>query len=284
MAYIYDILLNFNEDFFEFYDWNKNDKIIHIKKIPIYQVDNKTLKDILHNKIKINGDFLTLIKDKTEEIIFSFEKSFKEKGWSFKYIKQAYRHFPKEVELIRALSYHSVGENKFDEAIEYCHQALMYVKDDITRSEIWGDIGDIEAHRNERKRHYKAYDKALQYNPDNHSVLNNYAYFLSEEGRNLEQALAMASRAISLSKSNATYLDTMAWVLYKLGRYDEAKRYMQQALSLDREKSVEMALHYGDILFALGDKFMAELYWRKALERGADVKEIEARFKMSKQQ
>ncbi|MBR3678157.1 MAG: tetratricopeptide repeat protein [Alistipes sp.] len=203
---------------------------------------------------------------------------------AFKYIKQAYRHFPKEVELIRALSYHSVGENRFDEAIEYCHQALMYVKDDIARSEIWGDIGDIEAHRNEKKRCYKAYDKALQYNPDNHSVLNNYAYFLSEEGRNLEQALAMASRAISLSKSNATYLDTMAWVLYKLGRYDEAKRYMQQALSLDREKSVEMALHYGDILFALGDKFMAELYWRKALERGADVKEIEARFKMSKQQ
>jgi tetratricopeptide (TPR) repeat protein len=76
----------------------------------------------------------------------------------------------------------------------------------------------------------------------------------------------------------------MAWVLYKLGRYDEAKKYMQQALSLDREKSMEMALHYGDILFALGDRFMAELYWRKALERGADVKGIEERFKLSKQQ
>ena len=103
-----------------------------------------------------------------------------------------------------------MGENRFDEAIEYCHQALMYVKDDITRSEIWGDIGDIEAHRNEKKRCYKAYDKALQYNPDNHSVLNNYAYFLSEEGRNLEQALAMASRAISVTRILAPVLRSSA--------------------------------------------------------------------------
>ena len=201
-----------------------------------------------------------------------------------KYTKFALQHFPEDVDLIRSQVFLSTDKQQWAEAIEYCHQALACAKDDITRSELWGTIGDIEQMRNERKRHYKAYEKALQYNPDNHSVLNNYAYHLSEEGRNLEQALAMASRAISLSKSNATYLDTMAWVLYKLGRYDEAKKYMQQALSLDREKSMEMALHYGDILFALGDRFMAELYWRKALERGADVKGIEERFKLSKQQ
>ena len=53
---------------------------------------------------------------------------------------------------------------------------------------------------------------------------------------------------------------------------------MQQALSLDRSKSPEYSLHYGDILFALGEEFMAKVYWRKALERGADAKEIERRF------
>jgi tetratricopeptide (TPR) repeat protein len=70
----------------------------------------------------------------------------------------------------------------------------------------------------------------------------------------------------------------MAWVLYKLGRYAEAKKYMQQALSLDRQQSAELALHYGDILYALGEEFMAKTYWRKALERGADKEEIEKRF------
>jgi hypothetical protein len=53
---------------------------------------------------------------------------------------------------------------------------------------------------------------------------------------------------------------------------------MQQALSLDRTKSSELALHYGDILHALGEEFMAKTYWRKALERGADKEDIERRF------
>jgi len=109
-------------------------------------------------------------------------------------------------------------------------------------------------------------------------VLNNYAYFLALDNRNLERALTMITRALALAKNNSTYLDTMAWVLYRLGRYAEAKKYMQQALSLDRDKSAELALHYGDILHALGEEFMAKTYWRKALERGADKEEIEKRF------
>jgi tetratricopeptide (TPR) repeat protein len=88
----------------------------------------------------------------------------------------------------------------------------------------------------------------------------------------------MASRANELEQNNATYLDTKAWVLYKLGRFAEAKKIMQQALSLNREKSAEYPLHYGDILHALGEEFMAKTYWRKALEMGADAKEIEKRF------
>ena len=90
--------------------------------------------------------------------------------------------------------------------------------------------------------------------------------------------MTMITRALALSQNNSTYLDTMAWVLYKLVRYDEAKKYMQQALSLDRQRSADLALHYGDILHALGEEFMAKTYWRKALELGADKEEIERRF------
>jgi len=89
-------------------------------------------------------------------------------------------------------------------------------------------------------------------------------------GRARERALAMAGRAIVLEENNPTYLDTYAWVLYRLGRYDEAKKTMQQALSLDRSQSPDLQLHYGDILAALGEKFMAEVYWKKALEGGYD--------------
>lgn len=66
MTYIYDILLNFNEEYFDFYDWNKNDKIIHIKKIPIYKVNEQDLINIFNNHIKFDSLFLDGIKDKTE--------------------------------------------------------------------------------------------------------------------------------------------------------------------------------------------------------------------------
>ena len=87
----------------------------------------------------------------------------------------------------------------------------------------------------------------------------------------------MASRTVALPDNNPTYLDTYAWVLFKLGRTAEAKKTQQQAIALDRHNSPELALHYGDILAALGERFMAEIYWRKALENGYDDPEAIAR-------
>lgn len=194
------------------------------------------------------------------------------------YTTLALHAFPRSSSMLRFRGAMLAQQKQHDEAIELFHEALKYAENDTLRSELWGTIGDTEHSRNDMKRCYKAYDKALRYFGDNSMVLNNYAYFLSVEGRSLERALTMVTRALALSKSNSTYLDTMAWVLYKLGRYEEAKKYMQQALSLDRTKSSELALHYGDILHALGEEFMAKTYWRKALERGADKEEIERRF------
>ena len=186
--------------------------------------------------------------------------------------------FPHNTDLLHLRGALALQRKEFDDAIVLYNEALKHADNDTLRSSLWGAIGDVEHQRNEMKRCFKAYDKALRYHADNAMVLNNYAYFLSEDGKSLERALTMISRALALSQNNSTYLDTMAWVLYKLGRYDEAKKYMQQALSLDRHRSAELALHYGDILHALGEEFMAKTYWRKALERGADKEEIERRF------
>ena len=102
------------------------------------------------------------------------------------------------------------------------------------------------------------------------------------EGRDLNRALEMSGRAVELTDNNPTYLDTHAWVLFKLGRLDEAKRYLQQAVAFDGRKSPELLIHYGDVLAALGEKFMAETYWKKALENGYDPKEVELRIQRLK--
>lgn len=66
MTYIYDILLNFKEELYEFYDWNKNDNIIHIRKIPIIKISTNDLYNIRNNDVKFEYPFLEKIKNKTE--------------------------------------------------------------------------------------------------------------------------------------------------------------------------------------------------------------------------
>jgi tetratricopeptide (TPR) repeat protein len=210
--------------------------------------------------------------------IISIESDFGRLDSVAHYANLALKRFPQDINLLRLRSYVAQEHKKYEEAIDWMKEALKYASKDEERGEIWTSIGIIENKRGDKKRCYKAYEKALKYNPENSTVLNNLAYEYSLEGRNLDKALDMVERALELSANSPTYLDTKAWVLYKLGRYAEAKKVMQYAISLDRSKSPEHALHYGDILHALGEEFMAKTYWRKALERGANKEEIERRF------
>lgn len=72
MNYIYDVLLNYNDEVYDCYEWNLNDNIIHIRRIPLIKVNSKDLLEIRENKIKINDEFLNQIKGRTE--IFSKKK------------------------------------------------------------------------------------------------------------------------------------------------------------------------------------------------------------------
>lgn len=195
------------------------------------------------------------------------------------YIDAAIAQFPDDTEM-KLLKGHNFSINrKFDEAIRSYESVLKQTKDTQTKGMIYGFIGDAWHQKGDMPKTYSAYNKALKCNPKNASVLNNYAYFLSLDSKNLDKALSMATQAISIDSGNSTYLDTIAWVLYKMGRYEEAKKYMKQAMSLDKNSSAELALHYGDILDALGEEFLAKSYWKKAIERGyKDTDAIEKRI------
>ena len=220
------------------------------------------------------------------------------------YLNKALERFPDDAQMHARKGHLLALEGRNAEALRSYRTSLKTASDDTLRSDIWGYIGDLYhqmsdgartaadstehryglrsasgAARSAMKRCYDAYDKALAAFADNASVLNNYAYFLTIEDRDLERALEMSSRAIKLSENNPTFLDTHAWALYALGRYEEAKRFMRQAISLDRTNSPELQMHYGDILAALGEKYMAEVYWRRALDNGYDRNAVEERMK-----
>lgn len=166
----------------------------------------------------------------------------------------------------------------YDKASDEYKSALKHATNDSIRSSIEGSIGDILYESGDSKRAYKQYRKALALFPKNTLVLNNYAYFLSEDNEDLELALSMAKQVMELHPRNATYLDTYGWILHKLGRSAEAKKVIQQAISLDSRNSSEILLHYGDIYHSLGDNFMAKIYWEKALKAGHDKLEINKRL------
>lgn len=213
------------------------------------------------------------------------------------YIDRALEVFPGNTELYARKGHAQGYAGKLSQSIGSYKKALKYADTDSLRGVVWGYIGDAyhqleEAGRKDserdkyRRRCFEAYDRSLHYYYDNPMVLNNYAYFISESSRDprrLDRAFAMAARAVELDGNNATLLDTYAWVLFRLGRLQEARRTMQQAISFDRSENPELYLHYGDILAALGEKFMAETYWRKALEKGYDDPQaIEERIRQLK--
>ena len=190
------------------------------------------------------------------------------------YLNRGLETFPLDVRLNFTKANIMRGDNKYDEAIHHYDVALRHEDNDTLRSFLLGNIGDVHHLRKDMKSCYKAYDAALALNSRNESVLNNYSYFLSLDGKNLKKALEMITLANEISENNPTFLDTKAWVLYKLGNYTEAKKVMQKALSLNRNNSYEYPLHYGHILYALGEEFMAKTYWRKALEACTNQEEV----------
>ncbi len=199
-----------------------------------------------------------------------------------KYIDKGLELLPAERREFNKINIYTLSEEKrYSEVITALRSEIKTIKTDSLRGEYWGYLGDAYHAAGKSKASFKAYEKSLKYLPDNVIVLNNYAYYLSLEDKKLEKALGMALRAMNIETSNATYIDTYAWILYKLGRYNEAREVMAKAVALDTTKSPTLFLHYGDILDKLGERDLAEMYWQKALESGADAKDIEERLDKS---
>lgn len=167
-----------------------------------------------------------------------------------------------------------------DRAIDDYGLAMKHAPTDSVRSTVMGTIGDLYHQQGDSKKAYKYYRKALKIFDRNVAVLNNYAYYLCEQGGDLGKAYEMSVKACELEPSNATYLDTKGWILYRLGRYEEAKPVMLQAVSLDKTSSTVLLMHYGDVLYALGEEFMAGVYWRRALSGGHDPAEVNEKLKL----
>ena len=174
---------------------------------------------------------------------------------------------------------------KPDSVISICKRALEHKTADGKKeivSEFYSILGDMYHTQKQMKEAYAAYDSALVYNPSNIGALNNYAYYLSVERRDLDKAEEMSYKTVKAEPNNATYLDTYAWILFEKGNYAEARIYIDNAMKSDDEKSDVIVEHCGDIYYMTGDVDGALSYWKKALEMGSESKTLKQKIEKKK--
>jgi tetratricopeptide (TPR) repeat protein len=113
------------------------------------------------------------------------------------------------------------------------------------------------------------FQRILKLAPDFHAALNYLGYTYAEKGENLNEALDLTRRAVSLDPDNGSYVDSLGWTYYQLGRYDQARGYLERAARLEPEDAT-LQEHLGDVYVALGQKERAREAYRRAVELDDD--------------
>lgn len=162
----------------------------------------------------------------------------------------------------------------FEGAIVSYQMALnLLVNNKELEAQIYAGLGDAYHSLKNHSKSDASYEQALKLKPEDPYVLNNYAYYLSLRNEKLEKALEMSKKSNDLQKNNASFLDTYAWIFYKLGKYEDAYIWMLEAKKYSEKITPTIADHIGDILFKLGKTEEAVREWERAKSLG-DTREL----------
>ena len=177
-------------------------------------------------------------------------------------------------------------KEEHDKALEVFKKGVRQVGPESDKnmvSDFYSIMGDLYHQKDMNTEAYAAYDSALVYKPDNIGALNNYAYYLSVERKQLDKAEEMSYRTVKAEPTNSTYLDTYAWILFEKGKYAEARIYIDQALQNGGDKSSVVVEHGGDIYFLSGEPDKALEYWIQAEKLAAEPVEDESEARDEKE-
>ena len=173
-------------------------------------------------------------------------------------------------------------KKEYTASINIFNQGIEYVFDNnILLNEFYNSLAECYNETKEYKSSDSLFELSLKINPSNPTVLNNYSYYLSLRGVNLEKAKEMSFNSNLLEPNNGTFQDTYAWILYKLQQYDEALSWIVRAVENGSRQSPVVLEHYGDILYRLNRKNEAFEKWEqaKAFGKGSELLEKKIREK-----
>jgi tetratricopeptide (TPR) repeat protein len=209
-------------------------------------------------------DRVTHLAEWNSDVWWYVGTSYYEKGEYQKLVdemQRAKRALPRDsrIYLLEGLGYSRL--ERTDEAVKALKHSLELKPDDMNALSTLALTLDGLHRYNESD---SLYERALRLDPQSHLILNNYGYSLAERGVQLDRALRMSLQAVGADSGNASYLDTAGWVYFRLAKYDDARRYIEKAISIGGA-SATVYEHMGDIQFKLGQKEKAEEFWKQAL-------------------
>jgi tetratricopeptide (TPR) repeat protein len=143
----------------------------------------------------------------------------------------------------------ALEKGKYSVAIEELRKAEILAgdnKDNILQ--VLTMRADTYYRMKEYAKAFETFEEALKSNKDDLTVINNYAYYLAEQNKNLKEAEEMAKKVIEKEKGNTTFLDTYGWVLYKRGKLNEASKIMEEIIKIGEKPDAVWYEHYGFIL------------------------------------
>ena len=199
--------------------------------------------------------------------------------------KEARQYNPEEMAFYyyQGMTYYKKGDK--DEALSAFQNGIGVINEESNPdivSDFYAVMGDLLQQKGLSRQAFEAYDSCLQWKDDNIMCLNNYAYYLSVRGEQLERAEQMSYKTVKAEPKNATYLDTYAWILFMQKRYAEAKIYIEQALQNDSDTTAVITEHAGDIYMMNKDTGRALELWRQAQQDDAGNKILAKKIRLKK--
>jgi tetratricopeptide (TPR) repeat protein len=154
---------------------------------------------------------------------------------------------------------------QYEKAIQPFKDGKQFVFEDTPLAAgFCSNLGEVYNNLKDYEKSDKEFDKALELDPNNAGVLNNYAYYLSLRKESLEKAEKMSKHSLELAPSSVSYIDTYGWILYQEQKYEEAKKYLEKAFERGGNNRSAIVEHYGDVLYKLNDVDKAVENWQKS--------------------
>lgn len=158
------------------------------------------------------------------------------------------------------------SKNQHELTAEYARRAINDSQMNLSpaqEAQFWHIRGDALSYLKRYDEAAQCYEEVLKRTPNNPVTLNNYAYALAEANERLDEAEAMANRALALEPDNPIYIDTLGWIYYRQGRYQQAVQLLERAVE-DAPQEPEMRYHLGMAYWRRGRLPEARVELRKA--------------------